>query len=81
MDPLQLNLSSQFELARFTRVIEATEDPAALRELAKTLLEAWVAQKAATQWVMRNALGAPPKVTPESLYKLKTKDTAQGTVP
>ena len=67
MDPLQLSLSSEFELTRFTRVIEATEDPAALRELAKMLLQAWLTQKAATEWVMRQSLGAPPKVTPESL--------------
>jgi hypothetical protein len=76
MDPLSLNLTTQFEVTKYTRIIESTEDLETLRGFAKTLLQAWATQKAATQWVMRDALSAPPRVTPESLYRPKTKDTA-----
>lgn len=70
MEPLTLNLSTQFEVAKYQRLIEATEDVATLRKFATTLLQAWATQKAATQWVMRESLNAPPKVTPESLDSL-----------
>ena len=57
-EPLSLSLDQQFELERMNRAIEATEDPRALQALAKQLLQAWHSQKAATQWVMRQQLGA-----------------------
>ena len=58
-EPLALSLGQQFELERMTRAIDSTGDPQALRGLAKQLLQAWHSQKAATQWVMRQQLGAP----------------------
>jgi hypothetical protein len=61
-EPLALSLGQQFELERMTRAIDATCDPQALRGLAKQLLQAWHSQKAATQWVMRQQLGSPPKI-------------------
>lgn len=61
-EPLALTLGQKFELERMSRAIDATTDPQVLRGLAKQLLEAWHSQKAATQWVMRQHLGAPPKV-------------------
>ena len=59
-EPLSLTLGQKFELERMSRAIDATTDPQVLRGLAKQLLEAWHSQKAATQWVMRQQLGAPP---------------------
>jgi len=59
-EPLALTLGQKFELERMSRAIDATADPQALRGLAKQLLQAWHSQKAATQWVMRQQLGAPP---------------------
>ena len=61
-EPLALTLGQKFELERMSRAIDATTDPQVLRGLAKQLLEAWHSQKAATQWVMRQHLGAPPRL-------------------
>jgi hypothetical protein len=60
-EPLALSLGQKFELERMTRAIDATVDPQELRGLAKQLLQAWHSQKAATQWVMRQQLGAPAR--------------------
>ena len=58
-EPLALTLGQQFELERMSRAIDETGDLTALRGIAKQLLQAWQSQKAATQWVMRQQLGAP----------------------
>jgi hypothetical protein len=58
-EPLALSLGQQFELERMSRAIDETGDLMALRGIAKQLLQAWQSQKAATQWVMRQQLGAP----------------------
>jgi hypothetical protein len=63
-EPLALTLGQKFELERMSRAIDATTDPQVLRGLAKQLLEAWHSQKAATQWVMRQSLGAPQTINP-----------------
>lgn len=82
-EPLALTIGQQFELERMSRAIDATADPQALRGLAKQLLQAWHSQKAATQWVMRQQLGAPaPGATslaldPGSLEALR-QDCFQG---
>jgi hypothetical protein len=59
-EPLALSLGQQFELERMSRAIDETADPKVLQGIAKQLLQAWQSQKAATQWVMRQQLGAPP---------------------
>jgi hypothetical protein len=59
-EPLTLSLGQQFELERMNRAIDETADLAALRNIAKQLLQAWQSQKAATQWVMRQQLLSPP---------------------
>ena len=61
-EPLALTLGQQFELERLTRVIDSTADLQSLQGLAKQLLHAWHSQKAATQWVMRQQLGSPPRI-------------------
>ena len=63
-DPLSLTLGQQFELERMSRAIEATSDPKPLQGIAKQLLQAWQNQKAATQWVIRQQLGAPNRSGP-----------------
>ena len=63
-EPLSLSLPQQFDLERMTRVIEATDDPRTLQQLAKQLLQAWHSQKAATQWVMQQQLGAGQAFSP-----------------
>ena len=62
-EPLALSLGQQFELERMNRAIESTADLQALQGIAKQLLHAWQSQKAATQWVMRQQLGAPPQMS------------------
>ena len=64
-EPLALSLGQKFELERMSRAIDATGDAQALKGLAKQLLQAWHSQKAATQWVMRQQLGSPAKVSDE----------------
>ena len=50
---VSLALTQQFELERLNRAIDATGDPEQLQLIAKQLLQAWQAQKAATEWVNR----------------------------
>lgn len=59
-DPLALTPAQAFELERMTRAIDATNDPLALQGLCRQLLKAWVAQRAATAWVMRQGLAGAP---------------------
>lgn len=56
---LELSIGQQFEIERFSRAIDATADPEALKAIAKQLLQAWQTQKAATNWVIGQQLGAP----------------------
>lgn len=58
MEPLTFSISQQFEVERMGRVIDETSDAAVLQSLCKQLLEAWMTQKAATAWVMRQQLFA-----------------------
>lgn len=55
---IELSVSQRFELERFTRAIDATADPDALRSIAKQLLQAWHTQKAATNWVISQQMGS-----------------------
>ena len=57
-DPLSLSIGQEFEIERFNRAIDQTEDPEVLRGICKQLLQAWKTQQAATQWVMRQQLGS-----------------------
>ncbi|MFN9545930.1 MAG: hypothetical protein ACK6AD_02500 [Cyanobacteriota bacterium] len=81
-EPLALSLGQKFELERMSRAIDATTDPEVLRGLAKQLLEAWHSQKAATQWVMRQHLGAPPQFfTPRNEPSTTAQPTQSQTPP
>jgi len=49
---LALSTSQHFEIERFSREIDQTEDIDSLQKLAKTLLRAWIQQKAVTNWAI-----------------------------
>jgi hypothetical protein len=59
MEPLALTDSQKFEIERFSRAIDATDDVAALKSIASQLLRAWMTQKAATVWAMKQTMPAP----------------------
>jgi hypothetical protein len=67
MEKLDMNLSlgQRFEMERFNRVIDECNELEDLRKISKQLLQAWFIQKAATTWVMKDALSSFPKVTVE----------------
>jgi hypothetical protein len=62
MEPLSLSTSQRFEIEKMGRAIDQVSDIAELRGLCKQLLQAWMSQKAATAWVMRQQLSAPPTI-------------------
>ena len=55
-EPLALSPAQQFEQERFSRAIDACNDVAQLQALSRQLLHAWLTQRAATLWAMRQAL-------------------------
>jgi hypothetical protein len=55
---IELSVSQRFEIERFSRAIDATADPEALRAIAKQLLQAWHTQKAATTWAISQQMGS-----------------------
>jgi hypothetical protein len=57
---IELSVGQQFEIERFSRAIDAHTDTEQLRSLAKQLLHAWHTQKAATNWVIQQQMGAAP---------------------
>lgn len=59
---IELTTEQQFHLEQFNRALDATSDPAQLRQVAKQLLQAWQTQKAATNWVIRQQ-GLSPSQT------------------
>ncbi len=66
MDPqleIQLTTAQQFEIERFKRVIDETQDVAALQKISKELLQAWQLQKAAAVWAFSQSLPAPFHLT------------------
>jgi hypothetical protein len=53
---MELSMAQRFELERHGRLLDELEDIETLRAMAKLLLRSWYAQKAATEWVMRQGL-------------------------
>ena len=53
---MELSMAQRFELERHGRLLDELEDIETLRSMAKLLLRSWYAQKAATEWVMRQGL-------------------------
>lgn len=59
---MELTTAQQFEIERLGRAIDSTRDPETLRGIARQMLQLWFQQKAATAWVMKQSLAAPPRV-------------------
>lgn len=61
-NPLELTLSQSFEKERFARAIDESNSTEDLRKIARVLLDGWFTQRAATQWMIKQALSAPVSV-------------------
>tara|TARA_B100001287_G_scaffold69213_1_gene56960 strand:+ start:137 stop:313 length:177 start_codon:yes stop_codon:yes gene_type:complete len=57
MEPIALTLGQKFEIEKFSREIDNSEDVQALRSIAKDLLVAWKQQQAAAAWAFRQSNG------------------------
>ena len=57
MEPIALTLGQKFEIEKFSREIDNSEDLQTLRGIAKDLLVAWKQQQAAAAWVFRQSQG------------------------
>jgi hypothetical protein len=57
MDPIQLSVGQQFDQERMSRMLDATDDPRALRAMAKQLLQAFFTARAATDWLISQRKG------------------------
>ena len=53
MKPIALTLGQKFEVEKFSREIDNSDDVASLRSIAKELLLAWKQQEAASAWIVR----------------------------
>ena len=53
MEPIALTLGQKFEIEKFSREIDNSDDLAALKSIAKDLLVAWKQQQAASAWIVR----------------------------
>ena len=58
MAPIELTMAQTFEVERLKRAIDAQNDPAALRALAKDFLKAWFSEKASTNQAVQEQLKA-----------------------
>lgn len=50
---IALSLTQTFELEKMKRAIDSCDNASELKALAKELLSAWMTQKAACLWIMR----------------------------
>jgi hypothetical protein len=66
VSPLELTMGQKFELEKMGRVIDSTTDLKVLQGLSKQLLEAWMTQRAATAWILRENLPGPPKYSSDN---------------
>lgn len=53
MDPIELTTAQHFEIEKMSRAIDGTNDVEVLKSLSKQLLVAWMTQKSATIWAIR----------------------------
>ena len=61
---MELNFTQKFEQEKYSRMIESCEDVEDLRKISKMLLEAYFAQKSATEWALRQSLPSNPFTNP-----------------
>ena len=57
MEPIALTLGQKFEIEKFSREIDNSDDLQALRSIGKALLVAWKQQQAAAAWAFRQTNG------------------------
>lgn len=57
-NPIELTLGQKFEKERFARVIKESTSIEDLRKIANVLLDGWYTQRAASQWMIREAMNA-----------------------
>ena len=57
MEPIALTLGQKFEIEKFSREIDNSQDLQQLRSIAKDLLIAWQQQQAASAWAIRQSQG------------------------
>lgn len=62
MGALALTMGQKFELERMQRAIDSCENLAEIKSLAKQLTTAWMTEKAAISWLIRQMPGKPPSV-------------------
>ncbi len=55
MDPIEMTMNQQFEIAKLSREIDAITDLETAKEAAKELLVAWKRQESATRWAIKEA--------------------------
>lgn len=55
MESIELTTAQRFEIEKMSRVIDGTSDVQVLRDLSKQLLVAWMTQKAASIWAIRQS--------------------------
>lgn len=60
----ELSLSEKFDQQRFLRLIDECNDIDQMRQIAKSLLGGWYAQRAASKWFMKQTLPVPSKIVP-----------------
>ena len=53
MEPIALTLGQKFEIEKFSREIDNSDELSALKSIAKDLLVAWQQQQAASAWIVR----------------------------
>jgi hypothetical protein len=53
---METTLAQRFEIEKFNRIIDETEDIEDLKKVCKQLLEAWQMQKSATLWFLKQTL-------------------------
>ena len=53
MEPIALTLGQKFEIEKFSRELDNSDDLSALKSIAKDLLVAWQQQQAASAWIVR----------------------------
>jgi hypothetical protein len=59
IEPIEITLPQQFELDKMNRTIDACQSVEDLRKLARLFAQAWMNQKAATAWALKQSLPPP----------------------
>ena len=59
-DAISLSMAAQFETERIGRLIDTTDDPGQLRRICRMMLQGWMTQKAASEWLIRQGTTPPP---------------------